>query len=84
MGSVQFTTIIGPDGVIRPPAGMELPAGTVEVTVRQGSFETSGDNSTPTHDWLIALAREVEQAAPNLPADMAERHDHYAHGKPKP
>ena len=33
-----------------------------------------------TRDWLLALAAEAEHAAPNLPCDLAEHHDHYAHG----
>ena len=34
MNAIQFTTVIGPDGVIRPPPGMELPKGEIEVTLR--------------------------------------------------
>jgi hypothetical protein len=84
MKAIQFTTVVGPDGVIRPPTGVALPSGTVEVIVRPGI--TQGEVSelpAPSHDWLLALAKEVEQAAPNLPADLAEQHDHYAHGKPR-
>jgi len=51
-------------------------------------FDRKVANGTPvdeslTNDWLLALAREAEEAAPNLPVDLAEQHDHYAHGKPK-
>jgi hypothetical protein len=30
------------------------------------------------------LAEQAEQAEPPLPCDLAEHHDHYAHGKPRP
>jgi hypothetical protein len=47
MSEIQFTTIVGPDGVIRPPEGMELPQGAMEVSLRpiadaNSSFEVSG------------------------------------------
>jgi hypothetical protein len=35
MDAIQFTTVVGPDGAIRPPEGVQLPAGEIEVTVRQ-------------------------------------------------
>jgi hypothetical protein len=37
MNAIQFKTIIGPDGVIHPPAGVELPEGEIEVSVRSAS-----------------------------------------------
>ena len=33
MNAIQFTTVIGPDGVIHLPAGITLPAGEIEVSV---------------------------------------------------
>jgi hypothetical protein len=38
-----------------------------------------------TRAWLLATAREAEADpdAHSLPADLAEQHDHYAHGKPR-
>ena len=38
MNAIQFTTVIGSDGVIRPPAGVELPEGEFEVEVRPRRF----------------------------------------------
>jgi hypothetical protein len=82
MDVIQFTTVIGPDGLIHPPDGVELPAGSVKVVVRP---EQASDAQTAelTFGWLVDLAREVEALNPNLPSDLAEQHDHYAHGKPK-
>ena len=37
MGTIQFTTVIGGDGVIHPPLGVDLPKGESEVTVRPNS-----------------------------------------------
>ncbi len=34
MSAIQFTTVIGSDGVIHPPAGVELPKGEMEVSIR--------------------------------------------------
>ena len=34
MNAIQFTTVIGPDGVIHLPAGVSLPEGGIEVSVR--------------------------------------------------
>jgi len=86
METVQFHAIVDTDQVIRPPEGVELPRGEVEVTVRshQPEAAASSDSLASTLDWLLALAAEAEQAAPDLPGDMAANHDHYAHGKPRP
>ncbi len=86
MPTIEFHAVVGQDQVIRPPEGVSLPRGEVEVTVRllQPEAAPATDTLTPTRDWLLALAAEAEQAAPNLPHDMAARHDFYAHGKPGP
>ena len=34
MNAIQFTTVVGPDGVIHPPAGVKVPEGEIEVLVR--------------------------------------------------
>lgn len=34
MGIIQFNAVVGADQVIRPPAGIELPQGEIEVVVR--------------------------------------------------
>jgi hypothetical protein len=46
---------------------------------------TSGADADPiagTRAMLLAWARKAEGIAPPLPSDLAENHDHYAHGKP--
>jgi len=65
-----------------------LPEGTkvrVEPVDRLETL-TSGSDSDPiagTRALLLAWARKAEETAPPLPSDLAENHDHYAHGKPR-
>lgn len=86
MESIQFNTVVDQDQVIRPPQGVVLPRGEIEVTVRPrpNTVPSSSDSLAATRDWLLSLAWESEQANPELPQDLAEHHDHYAHGKPRP
>jgi hypothetical protein len=86
MAEIRFRVTIGGDQVIRPPAGIALPEGEVEVTVRSATERSSirTDAFEATRAWLLAMAEEVEASAPDLPSDLAEQHDHYAHGKPRP
>lgn len=66
--------------------GVTSPCGEVAVTVRSRppEPEPAADSLAPTRACLLALAADAEDAAPALPHDMAENHDHYAHGKPRP
>jgi hypothetical protein len=84
MAAIRFRAVVGEEQVIRPPVGVRLPQGEIEVTVQPRQEVSSGqaDALAPTRDWL--LAAEAEKAAPALPADLAVHHDHYAHGKPLP
>ena len=86
MKAIRFHTVVDQEQVIRPPVGIALPQGAIEVTVWPIEPPTTpeADPLAPTRYWLLALAEEAEQAAPDLPGDMAEYHDHYAHGKPLP
>lgn len=84
METIEFRAVVDRDQVIRPPNGVTLPAGQVEVRVRPIARESVVDSLTTTKSWLLALAADAEEAHPDLPADMAEQHDHYAHGKPRP
>ena len=81
MDAIQFMTVIGDDGLIRPPPGIELPTGDVEVSLRP--VHTAEPSTGSSLQWLIDLAEEAERDGPDLPEDMAENHDYYAHGKPK-
>ena len=83
MESVEFTTVIGDDGVIRAPSGTILPQGAVQVVVRSHERSPGERNDDPTFGWLLPMARAAEASSTRLPADLAQQHDHYAHGKPK-
>jgi len=80
MSAIQFTAVVGPDGVIRPPEGVVLPRGEIEVEVRACTPQGEVPASALTFGWLLDLAAQIEAENPNLPSDMAENHDHYAHG----
>ena len=87
MTEIRFSAIVGEDGVIRPPAGVLIPGGEVEVTVRPTVVappSTEEEDIASLRALLLGLAAEAERIAPQLPSDMAENHDYYAHGKPLP
>lgn len=86
MKPIQFETVLGADRAIHLPAGVALPEGVIEVTVRPLQPPTAVDSRCPAamHSWLLECAAEAEQLGPCLPCDMAEHHDHYAHGTPLP
>ncbi len=89
MPEVRFTATIGEDQMIRPPSGVQLPGGEVEVIIRPIPADPvvpdqNLDDLAGTRAWLLAVAAEAEATASSLPADMAINHDHYAHGKPLP
>mgnify|MGYP003541794953 CR=1 FL=1 len=79
---IHFQAVIGPEQVIRPPNGINLPEGPIEVIVTTpDEMRQSNDRPPAVREWLLGLATESERVAPQLPADLAELHDHYAHGK---
>jgi|GEM_PF-1622774 len=84
MRLIQFQAVVGAEQVIRPPEGVTLPEGAVEVTVRPVPEAGTADPSAlaGTRGWLLDLAAEAERSADVMPADLAEHHDHYAHGTP--
>lgn len=83
MNAVRFHTVIGADQIIRPPEGVCLTPGEVEVIVLQPPV-TSRPESETLRDMVNRLARAAEEAAPHdLPSDLAANHDHYLHGAPK-
>lgn len=85
MDAIQFQAVVDQEQVIRPPGGVILPQGEIEVTVRSkpASVTESADPLADTRQWLLSLAAEAEAAAPDLPTDLAANHDFYAHGKPR-
>lgn len=86
METIQFNAVVGEEQVIRPPLGVRLPEGEIEVTVRAPKPPAMLEQNfmRPTRERLLAMATEAERLKPNLPSDIAERHDHYAHGKRLP
>jgi hypothetical protein len=83
MKAIQFNATVGADQVIRPPAGVALPVGEMEVSVRPRDASQPTDPIAATRSWLLQLAEEAELAQPDLPSDMSINHDYYAHGKPR-
>jgi hypothetical protein len=45
--------------------------------------DAGDDIVSVTREWLLKMAAEAEQDSTPLPADLAENHDFYAHGKPR-
>lgn len=86
MDAIRFNTVLGTDPVIRLPEGIAVPEGPCEVTVVPQPVQPAvgAEGLRPgSWEWLLALAADAEQSTAELPADMAENHDHYAHGKPR-
>jgi hypothetical protein len=44
---------------------------------------SDADPVAGTRAMLLAWARKAKETAPPMPSDLAENHDHYAHGKPR-
>jgi hypothetical protein len=86
MEPIHFETVVGTDRLIHAPVGVPIPVGAIEVTIRPVDrvAVTDADPVQPTHAWLLECAAEAEKLSCNLPCDMAEHHDHYAHGTPLP
>ena len=85
MDTIRFQTTIGPDKLIHLPPGVTLPPGPIEVTIEpcKAANESPTAGSGNLRSFLLELAKEAELQNPDLPADMAEHHDYYAHGKPR-
>lgn len=85
MTEIRFSATVGEDGVIRPPAGVSIPPGWVEVTVREtvAKLESEEEEIASMRAMLLGFAAEAERSEGEFPSDMAENHDHYAHGAPK-
>ena len=75
MRPIQFQTVVGSEQVIRPPEGVILPKGAIEVTVRAVGEPAARDPSglAATRGWLLDLAAEAERSAELLPADRKTR-----------
>jgi hypothetical protein len=86
METIKFLVNVGEDQIIRPPDGISIPRGHVEVTIKQvvPPGPPSEESLARTRAWLLGLAAKAEALMPDSPEDLAEHHDHYAHGKPLP
>jgi len=84
MDAIHFQTEAGSDNTIRVPEGIRLPSGRLEVTVVPCAKPADiSDDLAATRAWLLDVAAEAQRDPTPLPADLAENHDHYAHGKPR-
>jgi len=84
MEAIRFEVEVGPDQVIHVPEAIKLPPGPAEIMVTPKVQGEAGDDVvSTTRDWLLKMAAEAEQDSTPLPADLAENHDFYAHGKPR-
>ncbi len=81
---IEFETQLGKDELIRVPEGLEVPPGLYRVTISSLAPKTPMEptNKRP-FEYMIEIAEEARRLNPDLPCDMAENHDHYAHGAPK-
>jgi hypothetical protein len=73
-GHFDGRTIV-PDEPVSLPNGRPLRITVEEVT------PVPDDESR--RDALLKLLDEIEKENLDLPSDLAEQHDHYAHGAPK-
>ncbi len=67
------------DGVVVFHDGVKLPDGT-EVHIEPVPHDETSPAQRPT---LAEQFADIIGTVPELPADMADQHDHYLHGAPK-
>lgn len=87
MKAIRFHAVIGPDQVIQPPQGVTLPPGAAEIIVLQAELpakeQVPSESGGHLFDRLAQLAQQLGIPPESFPEDLAENHDHYAHGAPK-
>jgi hypothetical protein len=81
MPTYQFEAEIGSDGTIRIPPDVPIGPGPVTITLESLATEQLNDKSENIAQRLARAAREL--GITDLPSDLAENHDHYAHSGPK-
>ena len=85
LGGPFGSTVTGTCNVMAAAALAEGTKVRVE-PIERSEAVASGPDADPiagTRAMLLAWARKAEENAPPLPSDLAENHDHYAHGKPR-
>jgi hypothetical protein len=85
MDVIRFNTVVGDDQIIRLPSGIAVPPGPCQVTVERAHADIAAAKliQPDIWDWLLDQAAEAERDPADLPSDLAENHDFYAHGKPR-
>jgi hypothetical protein len=76
---MSFTAIVE-NGAIKLPPGVHLPDGTSVTVVPPEAPVKSGEESLPT---LYEAFKDFVGCVNSGVGDLAENHDHYAHGAPK-
>jgi len=82
-GEVRNGVVVFDPGVSPPGEGTRVRIEAEQPLLRP--LPNHDDSMASTRAWLLAAAREAEAdpEAHSLPGDLAEQHDHYAHGKPR-
>jgi hypothetical protein len=84
MAAVHFRALIEEDRIIRVPPGITLAPGEAEVILLQPDRVATPDAPPPPSRLAQRLAALADQLGiSGLPTDLAENHDHYAHGASK-
>jgi len=87
MSELRFHTTVGEDRIIHLPKDSGVVPGEVDVIIIQPKKQAmEAESKAPSDKWL--LVEDLSEAATqlsvcDLPSDLAENHDHYAHGTPK-
>jgi hypothetical protein len=81
MPTYQLTAELSPDGTIRVPPDVPLQPGPVSVTLEARPSEPPVAKPENIGRRLARAARDL--GITDLPSDLAENHDYYAHGAPK-
>jgi len=68
MDTIEFHAVVGQDQVIRPPAGVELPRGEVEVTVRAAPSALTSQG-TPHRPLAGSVLRDDDPFGPAVVAE---------------
>lgn len=76
---MSFTATVENDTIKLPP-GMHLPNGTRVIIVPPGQPIPAEESQRPT---LLEAFGDLVGSIKGTSSDLAENHDHYAHGAPK-
>lgn len=86
MDAIRFRTTIGQDQTIPVPADITLPPGQAEIIVLREPLAPATPGNQDLRCMIETLANAADELGvdiTDLPADLAENHDHYLHGLPK-